>query len=313
MQTSIRIGESLAILLLAGLAVGYGLGWRRLHRAMPALATPLRLLVFALSLIALGLALVWPLPGWSNYLLAMRSLQKALICMVAAPLFWLACPIHVIRWGMRDWPIRDRSGHQSGGIKTHWWRWLLHKFTQPLFTWFFYVAAFLFWHDPSIAQFALGSNWTHTAAPWLLLAAALLFWWPVVDAGPRFHRTFPTWLFIIYLLSVEIANMIAGITIAFSPEPLYPYYPALRAQLRPDLLPLSQTTDQVMGGAIVWVFGSFVYISAIISVLHRLFRQDGSTRPQPLPNWDDSDKFIAPGLEHRVAENQLRKVDLGHH
>jgi cytochrome c oxidase assembly factor CtaG len=309
MQASLGIGQFIAALLLGGLVVGYGRGWQKLHRAMPKLASPWRLLAFGVALIALALALVWPLPGWSNYLLAMRSLQKVLICMVAAPLLWLACPVHLLVWGMRGWTRKGLVRIEAAG----WTKQLVRHMTQPMATWFFYVTAFLFWHDPTFARYLIGENWAHTAAPWLLLSAALLFWWPVVDTGPRFHRHLPAWLFIIYLLGVEIANMVAGMTIAFSAEPLYEYYPLVRAQLAPNALPFSQVTDQVIGGAIVWVFGSFVYISGIISVLHRLFRQDGSTSPQPLPNWDSQEKFIAPGLEKRVAQNQLRKVDLGHH
>src|SRR5690606_11690138 len=99
-------------------------------------------------------------------------------------------------------------------------------------------------------------------------------------------RHFPAWLLIIYLLSVEIANMVAGITIAFSIEPMYAHYPAVRAQLGADVLPFSQLIDQIAGGAIIWVFGSLVYVSGIIFVLHRLFRKDGSTTPQPIFDWD---------------------------
>jgi cytochrome c oxidase assembly factor CtaG len=190
---------------------------------------------------------------------------------------------------------------------------VIKSISQPLVGWFLYVSVFLFWHDPTLARYLVGEGASHTAAPWLLLSAALLFWWPVIDAGPRFHRRFPAWLLIISLLSVEIMNMVAGITIAFSVEPLYPYYPALRARLPLDALPWSQSVDQIAGGAIVWVFGRVVYISSIISVLFRLFRKEGSTTPQPLPNWDDNAKFIAPGLERRVAQNVLRKADLSHH
>jgi cytochrome c oxidase assembly factor CtaG len=269
----------------------------------------MRLVAFAIALCALMLALVWPLPDWSNYLLAMRSLQKVLICMVAAPLLWLTTPVHLFVWGVRGWARRAFVSLQTQG----WAREILKNISQPMVTWFVYVSAFLFWHDPSLAQYLIGVGVAHTLAPWLLLGAALLFWWPVVDAGPRFHRRFPAWMLIVYILSVEVANMIAGITIAFSQEPLYPHYPAIRAQLPPAALPWSQATDQIAGGAIVWVFGSFVYFSTVVSILFRLFRKDGSTTPQPLPNWDDSAKFIAPGLEHRVAQNQLRNVDLSHH
>lgn len=309
MQVSFGIGEILAILVLAGTTVGYLWGWRQLHRTMPTLATFPRLLAFVVALSALSLALVLPLPSWSNYLLAMRSLQKALVCMIACPLLWLSAPVHTILWGIRGWRRRAFSNFGAQG----WAGRLVRNLTLPLVTWFIYVSVFLFWHDPSIAKYLLGDTWAHTLAPWLLLCAGLLFWWPVVDAGPRFHRHFPSWLLIVYLVSVEVANMIAGITIAFSQEPLYPYYPAVRAQLAPNTLPISQAIDQVLGGAIVWVFGSFVYITGIIFVLRRLFIKEGSTTPQPLPNWDDNDKFIAPGLEYRVAQNQLRKTDLNHH
>jgi cytochrome c oxidase assembly factor CtaG len=313
MHASFGIGEALALVVLAGLAVSYVWGWRRLHRAMPTLATPVRLLAFVVALSALALVLVWPLPGWSNYLLAMRSLQKALICMIACPLLWLSAPVHVIAWGMRDWRRRGWLKLDAQGWSRQLMHTTMHTVTQPLVTWFIYVSVFLFWHDPSVAKFLLGDTWAHAVAPWLLLCAGLLFWWPIVDAGPRFHRRFPTWLLIVYLVTVEAANMIAGITIAFSSEPLYPYYPAVRAQLAADALPFSEFADQVLGGAIVWVFGSFVYITGIIFVLRHLFIKEGSNTPQPLPNWDDNEKFIAPGLEYRVAQNQLRNTDLSHH
>ena len=308
MQASFGIGESLALLLLAGLTVGYLWGWRRLRRAMPTLATRLRLFSFASATVALALALIWPFPGWSNYLLTMRSLQKVLVCMIAAPLLWQAAPVHVLVWGTRGWTRHFFVTMRQQAATTG----LLHTISQPLVGWFVYVAVFLFWHDPSIAQYFLGARAAHTLAPWLLLCAALLFWWPIVDTGPRIHRRFPAWLLIVSLLSVEITNMVAGVTIAFSTEPIYAYYPALRAQLPADALPWSQLTDQVAGGAIVWVFGSLVYISSIVLVLFRLFRKEGSSTPQPLPDWDNDAKFIAPGLEHRVSQNTLRKSDLKH-
>jgi cytochrome c oxidase assembly factor CtaG len=305
MQASWGISQSFAFILLAGFVMMYGWGWRRLRRAMPALATRLRLVAFGIAMLSLTAALVWPLPGWSNYLLVMRSLQTVAICMIGVPMLWLAAPVHVIVWGIH-------GGARRMFVSLHRQKWL-HYLTQPLVTWFFYVSAFLFWHDPSVAQYLLGPQIAHTAAPWLLFSAALLFWWPVVNTGPRIYRDFPAWLVIFYVLCVEVANMVTGMNMAFSAEPLYPYYPAMRAQLPLDALPWSQGTDQMAGGAIIWVFGSLVYVSSIVCVLSSLFRKEGSTTPQHPLNWDDDAKFIAPGLEHRVAQNYLRKVDLNHH
>jgi cytochrome c oxidase assembly factor CtaG len=309
MQARIGVEQVIAFAILAIAAAFYATGWRRLRRVHAGLASPPRLLAFGVGLAALTLALVWPLPGWSNYLLAARSLQKALICMVGVPLIWVAAPVHAIVWGQRRWAGRwlarlHRPDSRYGRV--------VRGLTQPLVVWFLYVATFLFWHDAQFAAYLLGDTWGHTLAPWGLLLAALLFWGPVVDTGPRLHRALPVWLLIVYLITVEIANMVAGMTIAFSQTPLYPHYTVVRAALIGQTLPLSPLFDQIAGGAIVWVFGSLVYISGVIFILHRLFRREGVNRPLPAPNWDDHAKLIAPGLEHRVAQNKLHNVDLSH-
>jgi cytochrome c oxidase assembly factor CtaG len=307
MQADFGFWQAGAALTLIVLTALYGAGWRRLHRVYPRLASVGRLLAFGVALAALTVALVWPLPGWSNYLLTMRSVQKVMVAMIAPPLLWLACPVHVIVWGRREL----RGGLvalRRGKSRTAAW---VRAATQPLVAWFTFVAVFLFWHDPQSVPLLVGGGWLHYIAPWLLLAAALLYWWHVVDTGPRLHRSFPTWLLIPFLIGVEIPNMVAGITIAFSVQPLYAHYATVHAQLG-DRLPLNVITDQITGGAIVWVFGSLVYIASIVLVLHRLFRREGSNAPQPLPNWDANEKFIAPGLEERARQNARRGVDLSH-
>lgn len=297
------------LIVLAVVSVAYALGALRVRYVSPRLTSPWRMAAFGFGIAALMAALVWPLPGWSNALLSMRSLQKVLICMVAAPLLWLACPLHVLAWAggprQRGLYVRLQAATQRPGT----W---LHTATQPLVLWFVYLAASLFWHDPQAAPFMLGDGWFHYVAPWLLLGAALLFWWPIVDTGPRRLPRLPLWLLLAYVLGVEIANMVAGVTIAFSIEPVYPHYVAMRQSLGDATLPLSLLTDQILGGALVWVLGSLVYIAAIILILHRLFRLDGATAPQPPANWDAHAKFIAPGLEERAAYNELHNVDLSH-
>lgn len=309
MDTQFTIWQASAAAALLLLVALYGRGWRRLHRALPTLATGARLVALSGALLALTLALVWPLPIWSNYLLTLRSLQKVLIAMVAAPLLWLSCPVQTIAWGLRG-PARRAlvALHRGRDPLSRGARAL----TRPLFCWFAFLGAFLFWHDPQAVPFMVGTSWFHFVAPWLLLGAALLFWWHVVDTGPRLHTRLPAWVLIVYVIAVEIPNMVAGVTIAFSGAPLYAYYATLHAQGR-ALLPLTAITDQMTGGAIVWVFGSLVYIGSIVAVLHRLFRRDGSTAPHPLAGWDANEKFIAPGLEQRVVQNRLRNIDLSHH
>jgi putative membrane protein len=308
-NTQFTIWQASAAAVLLLVAILYARGWQRLHRAQPALATRARLVALAAALLALSLALVWPLPIWSNYLLTLRSLQKVLIAMIAAPLLWLSCPVQVIAWEVRG-PARRAlvALHRGNGLLARTGRAL----TRPLVTWFAFLGAFLFWHDPQAVPFMVGGGWFHYVAPWLLFGAALLYWWPIVDTGPRLHSRLPAWVLIVYIITVEIPNMVAGVTIAFSAAPLYAHYATLHPAGR-ALLPLTATTDQVTGGALVWVFGSLVYIAAVVGVLHRLFRREGSTAPHPLAGWDANEKFIAPGLEQRVVQNRLHNVDLSHH
>ena len=58
--------------------------------------------------------------------------------------------------------------------------------------------------------------------------------------------------------------------------------------------------DQALAGATLWVVGSMLYVSSIVLVLNRLFIEHGEGGPAPAPDWDDDDRMIMPGLEHRL-------------
>src|SRR4051794_13074698 len=103
MQISLGVGEGIAFLIIGGFTIAYIRGWKRLHQVMPVLARRLRLVAFGMAAIALTLALVWPLPSLSNYLLGMRSLQNVAITFIAVPFLWLAAPVHTVVWGVRGW------------------------------------------------------------------------------------------------------------------------------------------------------------------------------------------------------------------
>ncbi len=53
---------------------------------------------------------------------------------------------------------------------------------------------------------------------------------------------------------------------------------------------------------VLWVVGSLLYVSSIVLVLNRLFIEQGQGGPQPAPDWDDDDRMIMPGLEHRLRQ-----------
>jgi putative membrane protein len=287
MLQEMQIEHLISAIALLILTATYSLAWRRLRSRRPKLATGGRLSLFLSGMILLGLAFVWPVSIWAESLLAGRAVQKVLLCMLAPPLLWLGLPFHVIAWGL---PVRWRKRVRLGPI--------LRRVTHPLAAWLLFISAFLLWHDPTYVNWAAHQRMVQTTTAWLLLGAALLFWWHVVNTGPRLHPRLPGWIMAVYLLAVEIPNMAAGITIAFTVQPIYPAYAELQQTLTGA--PFTYASDQMIGGAIIWVFGSIVYISAIIGVLYQLFRREGSTAPQPPMDWDNAKKVIAPGLEHRL-------------
>jgi cytochrome c oxidase assembly factor CtaG len=133
----------------------------------------------------------------------------------------------------------------------------------------------------------------------LLGLLALVFWWHVVGAGPRLHKPLAAWMVAILLVLTEILNMVTGVSIAFAGEPIYAHYASAWAAA-PAGARLDVLGDQALAGGLVWVAGSLLYVSSIVLVLNRLFVEHGEGGPAPALDWDDDDRMIMPGLEHRV-------------
>ncbi len=293
-------------LIVSLLAVGlYGRGWMRLRSVQPKLATSGRLLAFLGAVGLLLLATLSPIYTLSTQFLAARTLQKVFVAMLAAPLLWLACPFHVMVWGL---PSRWRRPISRAVLRPSPLRRGLQLATRPLFTLLFFISAFLLWHDPQIANWTMDRDWAHRLTLWLLFWAAILFWWHVVGTAPRLHGAIPGWLIAASLVLVEVPNMASGITIAFSGRPLYAYYETAQAALGAPAR-LSTLEDQMVSGALIWVTGSIVYITSLIFVVRRLFIFEGSTVPAQGFGHDVANRAMAPGLENRNAHHPWEYTD----
>jgi putative membrane protein len=283
----------------------YTRGWLRLHKAQPALAGLQRLVALWGSLGILTAVHVSPLYSLSEQLLLGRSLQKILVCLLAPPLLWLAVPVHMILWGLPA-PWRHAITRQLLGKSLT--RRIVRSVTAPGLTWLLFISAFAIWHDTTFADWSMQQDWRHRLALWGLGAAAILYWWHVVGTGPRIHTRLPAWVFFAYLIGADIPNMISGVTIAFTDHPLYAYYAAMHAAADSPFN-LSVMDDQIIGGGMIWCFGSFIYFGSAVLVMRKQFKDNHGDSPQPFPNWDSDERMIAPGLEHRVTENRWRQVE----
>ncbi len=287
-----------AALALAGL---YAWCWFALRRRGMALAGPGRLAAMMGGSALVLAAMVSPVYALSEQLLLARETQKVLLCMLAPPLFWLAAPVPVILYGL---PYRLRQAPFVRRMRRPRVGRAVRAVTMPVVAFFAFVAVFAIWHDPAFANWSLGGERAHRASLWLLLVVALYYWWHVVGAGRG--RRVSRGGALAYLVGLEIPNLLAGVTIAFAHTPIYSHYTTV-AQLSDvrQALPLSVLEDQMIAGALGWVFGSLVLIGAMVAVLNRFFAQHGASQPEPWPNWDADERMIAPGLEHRAGEQHL--------
>ncbi len=254
-------------------AILYVRGWRGLAYLRSTLLPDWRLACFLAGLTSLWLAIASPLDAFGNFLLTAHMIQHLLIMVVAPPLILLGSPQNLLLRGLPRWASRDAFGPFLS------WR-LLQRFgrlvTHPAFCWFAAAVALLGWHIPAAYDLALASPGWHDLEHACLLGTSLLFWWPVVQPWPvtaRWHR----WIIPAYLLCGDLVTTALAAVLCFSDRPLYPAYATV-----PRLFGMSELSDQVTAGAIMWVFGSFVLLGAAVMITVRLLDPSKSIRGESL-------------------------------
>ena len=81
----------------------------------------------------------------------------------------------------------------------------------------------------------------------------------------------------VLLLTVPV-NMLTGVMITFSREPIYHYYLDVP---RPWGLTVMQ--DQMLGGVIMWIPGSMMFLIAVLVIVARMLaQQERRTRHVPI-------------------------------
>jgi putative membrane protein len=285
--------------ILICLTALYLWGWLRSRRAYPKLATASRLSTFVLGMSAVALAMISPLYLIRQELLAARAAEQILLGIIAPPLIWLACPFHIVVWGMP--PTIRKTVTRRLLLPTRTGR--LGRFlTRPVLAWLGTLNIFLLWHDPQLVSWMLRNEVVYSLALWIFLGTYMLFWWHLVGTAPRIHPALPAWLAFFYIIvGGELPNMVTGMSIAFNPVPTYEYYAAQSSSYG-----LTTMEDQMASGGMIWVFGSIAYVAAAIIVLGRFFNPNESPPRLPL-YWEASERSIAPGLEHRVLPKHLRR------
>ncbi len=249
------------LVVLAPLATLYVLGWRRLRRQSVhgGLATWSRLAAYVGGMVILATSLMSPIDRLGGQLFFMHMVQHMLTVMYAAPLLLLGNPFPFVMWAL---PATLRRRVAGWFTEETLLRRGLTAVTRPGVTWLVFITVFLGWHDPNAYNAALLYSWVHDIQHISFFIAALLFWYPVIEAAPRLHRRFPAWGKIAYLLGAVPPNMMIGVSIAFAGDVIYTYYRSV-----PRVWGFTLMQDQQLSGAIMWIQGSEMYILVALIIL----------------------------------------------
>jgi putative copper resistance protein D len=138
----------------------------------------------------------------------------------------------------------------------------------PLLGWLVFAAVNWGWHFSTLYDQALENAALHYFQHATFLAAALLFWWPVIGADPsRWRLPYPVRLFYLFLAMPQ--NSFLGVALMSAGSVLYPHYLSNVRAWGPTAL-----ADQSVGGILMWVGGDIVFLAAMGAVVAAWVRHE---------------------------------------
>jgi putative membrane protein len=245
--------EPSVLIVVAGLALLYFLGWRR-GRASGSPHKPGfgRLTLFALGLVVILAALVSPIDVLGDQLLVMHMVQHILLLDIAPILLILGLNKVLLRPVTR----RVQSIERRAGF-----------FATPAFAVVCYVGFMWAWHVPAMYDAALHNTTVHAIEHACFFTAGALYWWHLISPIRNRHRL--TGLGPVgYMVVTKLLVGLLGILLAFAPTTIYSYYAG-----HPHYWGLSPHTDQSMAGLVMALEQSIVMGIALVVVFVQMLTE----------------------------------------
>jgi cytochrome c oxidase assembly factor CtaG len=250
----------LPVLLSAAL---YLRGYLR-QRASP------RALAFFAGLAVLAASLLPPLDRWSASSFAFHMTQHELLMLIAAPLMVLGRPLPYLLWSL---PASWRSGIASvirhPAVRRPW-----SILLNPTFAWVLHAVVLWVWHAPSFFDAALRNRGIHDLQHLSFLVSALVFWSALLEERVRERQG----VAVLYLFTTTVHTSVLGALLTFATHPWYSAYLSTTPEWN-----LSPLEDQQIGGLIMWVPASLVYVGVGLALLARWIESSdpaGLRRPE---------------------------------
>jgi cytochrome c oxidase assembly factor CtaG len=185
-----------------------------------------------------------PMDGPADRLFSAHMVQHLLITSVGVPLIVLGLPLLVI-----SQTRLKQSIHKYVSFLPH--------VQNPVTCVLLYEGVFWFWHIPYFYNLALHNDGIHKLEHACMALAAFLFWPLVLDSWPRSKMSYPARIALIGVMMTLDTALSAALT--YSENNWYAY----GSLPLPEGWPYDRLNDQRLGGILMWVPGSFIWVSAI--------------------------------------------------
>lgn len=227
---------------------------------------------FFFGLFLVFFALQSPLDPLSDHLLSFHQVQHFILRMVAPMFILLGAPLTPMLRGLPPWA---RQGIIKPMARNYYVRRVYSLLTNPIFTIFFFLGSLYLWQFPGAFNLALKNDEVHALMHLTMSLSGFLFWWVVIDPPPHRSRLHYG-LRVLYLGLIVLPNTLLGAAITFSDGLIYSAYAEVTQPYGLDL-----TTDQQLGGLMLWVPGDMMSIVAAGIVMVMWYqREEGQHRAE---------------------------------
>ena len=207
--------------------------------------------LFVVGLLAVWLALDWPIGALgAGYLASVHMLQFLVIALVAPPL--------LLR-GLSPAAVSLLDGPSLGAA-------LLRRLVEPPLSVILFNVVVLVTHLPAVVDGLMTTQLGSMLIDVLWLLSGTMFWWPVLFSG-HVRRRFPPPLRMLYIIvGLMFSPVMFGIAgfLAYSETPMYGIY-----ELAPPLPGISSRDDHQAAGALMSVGGAFIAFLAMSVIFFR--------------------------------------------
>lgn len=216
-----------------------------------------RHVAFVTGWLSLFMALVSPLHRLGDVLFSAHMLQHEILVLISAPFLAASHPAVTFLYVLPA-SLRRKVGNWIASIERSRWVALM---LSPLFAWLAHAMALWLWHVPSLYQATLDSDTIHAMQHLSFFATAVIFWSALYGAG---KSTMGYGAATFYVFGTAVHSGALGALLTFSSVLWYPIYAS-----RTQAWHLTPFQDQQLGGLIMWVPSSIVFI--VVGIL--LFRR----------------------------------------